>query len=408
MRLRILSQRLAIVALSILLFHPALWGNGRGTQTVRSKSKFVEPELGAPQQKLPSVCYGDKQKYGVKGDNGNSIFIWSAYTFLPNGSRVDIAISDIQELNLRGDSVAITWKDKDNANVGGIYTLEVIQKSDCGLSEPYKTDIVVNTVETIKQKEVIPFCDNIDSCKIDFTALPTFKDYTRLYIHPSTEKWTKPELYVKDTVTRKVRFYSPDYSCAFAAVKPDRIPSPKFDLGNDTMLHEEDELPIDVYNPTFSTYEWYTDNTTAEWWAYVSPYLSSIVVKGIDGPQFIRLKITGENGCSATDSIQITVADETALRIPAAFTPNGDGINDTWVMGVNPATRYPSSIPEVIEIRVYDRWGTLVWYKNDGYEPWDGVDKMGRALPVDSYHYEVVYIEDFVQKTARGSVTILR
>ena len=104
----------------------------------------------------------------------------------------------------------------------------------------------------------------------------------------------------------------------------------------------------------------------------------------------------------------MTALAETLLRIPAAFTPNGDGINDTWELGVDPTARHPSTIPEVTEVRVYDRWGSLVWYKNDGYEPWDGVDMRGRVLPVDSYHYEIVYIEGNEQKLARGSVTIVR
>ena len=131
-------------------------------------------------------------------------------------------------------------------------------------------------------------------------------------------------------------------------------------------------------------------------------------MRGYEGDQRIRLKVTEENGCAVTDSIQIRAISETLLRIPAVFTPNGDGVNDTWVLALDPNVRFPSSIPEVLEVRIYDRTGSLVWYSNNGYEPWDGIDMYGRVLPVDSYHYEIIYIEDGTQKTARGAVTIVR
>jgi len=377
-------------------------------KSLRTRAPFQEPEWGAPQQQLPSVCYGDKQKYGVKGENSTANFIWTAYTFLPNGTKVDIAPSNITLLNPRGDSVAITWIDRDNANVGGIYTIEVVQQTQCGLSEPYKTDLMVSTSEMLARKEFVQFCENEPPYKIDFSLLPTFQNAQRLYVHPSTTPLPSPEYTVTDTVTQRVRYYLPDYSCAYAGVKAVLNPPPAFDLGPDIFLRDEDEHQIDVYNPTFTKYEWFTDNASAPWWAYVTPNTSSITLHGYDGSQFIRLKVTNEAGCSSTDSIQITAMAETLLRIPAAFTPNGDGINDTWQIAVDPTAHRPSTIPEVTEVRVYDRWGTLVWHKNDGYEPWDGVDIRGRVLPVDSYHYEIIYIEDYQQKVARGSVTIVR
>lgn len=408
--LRILANRVLARAswlLLCLLLLP-LVSEAKSAPRQRRLPRFEAPKAGAPQEKLPSVCYGDSLKYGVKGDNGHSLFLWSVYTFLSNGTRVDVRLEDVAELNPRGDSVTIKWRDRNDANIGGIYTIEIMERSSCGFGLPYKTDVLVNTSDMVRPREVVEFCDNQDSCLIDLSTLPSFNNSTRLYLHPSTTPLPSPTFYVNDTITRRVRYYTSDYACAFGAVKAVAKPAPKFDLGRDTVLKENEDLFIDVYNAHYARYDWETDNQNTEWWAMVSPYTSSITVRGYEGDQHIRLTVTSENGCAVTDSIQIRAISETLLRIPAAFTPNGDGINDTWVLALDPNVRFPSSIPEVLEVRIYDRTGSLVWYSNDDYEPWNGIDMYGRALPVDSYHYEVIYIEDNTQRTARGAVTIVR
>ena len=185
----------------------------------RKLPRFEAPEAGAPQQKLPSVCYGDSLKYGIRGDNGNSLFLWAAYTFLPNGTRVDVRLEDIVELNPNADSVRIKWRDRNDANIGGIYTIEVMERSRCGFGLPYKTDILVNTPDMVKSRAVVEYCDDQDSCLIDFSTLSAFEKYTRLYLHPSNTPITSSTFYVHDTITRRVRYYTSDYACAFGAVK---------------------------------------------------------------------------------------------------------------------------------------------------------------------------------------------
>ncbi len=84
--------------------------------------------------------------------------------------------------------------------------------------------------------------------------------------------------------------------------------------------------------------------------------------------------------------------------IPSAFTPNGDGMNDRW------------EIPELINypkcnLKVYDRWGNLVFLSPKGYaQPFDGFYK-GKRLPEGAYYY-VVLLKDGL-KPLVGSVSIL-
>ena len=71
------------------------------------------------------------------------------------------------------------------------------------------------------------------------------------------------------------------------------------------------------------------------------------------------------------------------MAISDTFTPNGDGINDTWF--IRDIENYPNSI-----VKVYNRWGHEVFgtvaYNND----WDAVYKESREkLPPGSYYYVI-------------------
>ncbi len=83
-----------------------------------------------------------------------------------------------------------------------------------------------------------------------------------------------------------------------------------------------------------------------------------------------------------------------SLMIPTAFTPNGDGANDAWII---------DNLSEDASVRIYDRHGTIIFSSDNGYtRPWDGTAR-GHSLPAGSYLY---LIQNGSHKY-RGSVTIL-
>jgi len=99
--------------------------------------------------------------------------------------------------------------------------------------------------------------------------------------------------------------------------------------------------------------------------------------------------VTDFNECTVTGSETVRPMNEICLIIPEAFSPNGDGINDTWDIEFYNANMDLSALYPNIEIKIFNRWGQKLWESAPGYpEPWDGRAN-GIKLPIDSYHYTI-------------------
>ena len=115
--------------------------------------------------------------------------------------------------------------------------------------------------------------------------------------------------------------------------------------------------------------------------------------------------VTGADGCQASDTVVVgLICEESRVRIPDAFTPNGDGHNDRFnILGIG----------EVDHLVIYDRWGVKVFERNHYYtadisNSWDGT-MGGQLAPAGVYAY-------FVQMTCpaggafarQGTVVLIR
>jgi gliding motility-associated-like protein len=115
--------------------------------------------------------------------------------------------------------------------------------------------------------------------------------------------------------------------------------------------------------------------------------------------------VTDGNGCKDTNYINIPEPFcENPIPVQA-FTPNGDGYNDTWVIGL--IENYPNN-----KVYIYDRWGQRVYYK-EGYTNADGWDATyaGVPLAVSTYYY-IIYLgvenENGEERFLKGPVSIFR
>jgi|APTNR8051073442_1049403.scaffolds.fasta_scaffold01124_4 gliding motility-associated-like protein len=112
------------------------------------------------------------------------------------------------------------------------------------------------------------------------------------------------------------------------------------------------------------------------------------------------------SACVATDSIRIRVIDPAtldcdSLYLPRAFTPNDDGLNDTY--GIS----NPYAVQNLISFEILDRWGGRVFYTEDPFARWDGTFQ-GTLLNPGVLLYRVRYECNGVTRLAAGNVTVVR
>jgi len=119
-----------------------------------------------------------------------------------------------------------------------------------------------------------------------------------------------------------------------------------------------------------------------------------------------------QGGISCSNSAQVTIdvlnsCDNGIIYVPNTFTPNGDGLNDIFMIRGIAATK-------IDYFRILDRWGRLVFeamggVPNDPQFGWDGTDRQGKKLNPDVYvyTYEIQCVNGNIV-TGQGNVTLVR
>lgn len=111
---------------------------------------------------------------------------------------------------------------------------------------------------------------------------------------------------------------------------------------------------------------------------------------------FYQLKVETYTGCSVISSTWVYLIYD--LDIPNIFSPNHDGINDTW--NIKHLSDFPNST-----LSVFNRYGQKV-FNSVGYpNPWDG-NYQGTPLPLATYYYIIDLKNGY--KILSGSITLIR
>jgi len=131
----------------------------------------------------------------------------------------------------------------------------------------------------------------------------------------------------------------------------------------------------------------------------VSPYHNYKEI----GTYSVKLMVISDKGCIDTVYQTIIVQDEFTLYVPTAFTPDGDGINDEFIIkghGID---------LDNFKMLIYNRWGEIIWKTNDVYKGWNGIGKGNKYVENGSYKW-IVICRDYNGREYQkaGNVTIFR
>jgi gliding motility-associated-like protein len=104
--------------------------------------------------------------------------------------------------------------------------------------------------------------------------------------------------------------------------------------------------------------------------------------------------------CQLSDTIQVIVQNNHTLYIPNAFTPNGDGINDVFLV-------FGKEI-NYFHLQIFDRWGEKVFESDDENQGWDGTYR--RAIQPPGVYVYTLDISFFGanSETHKGSISLIR
>lgn len=176
--------------------------------------------------------------------------------------------------------------------------------------------------------------------------------------------------------------------------KPDFVrvginPLPEPNLGQDSVYCDRSGIPHTLYPGDYSQYRW-SDGSQ-------NPTLDILA----DGSYSVT--VTDQNNCSGTDDILIEPQCPTAIYVPTAFTPNGDGTNDVFEVSAFDVTAY--------ELQIFDRWGNLVFVTEDETIYWDG--KFNGSLSAGGVYVWLMAYSGYddegngITKTDKGTVTLI-
>ncbi len=180
--------------------------------------------------------------------------------------------------------------------------------------------------------------------------------------------------------------------------------------------------------PPSNTLDWVnTDSCSYDIMKYLIWYAPTLsgslsLLQTINDPavkKYIHTNIASIAGCYAISAIDsnnnigslsnrvcIDIDTCSLYHLPNVFTPNGDGINDLFIP-------YPYQGVEKINLKIFNRWGNLVFETSNPDINWDGKEQNSKKDCSEGVYYYIcdVYELRLIGETARqlhGSITILR
>ncbi len=178
------------------------------------------------------------------------------------------------------------------------------------------------------------------------------------------------------------------------------VPEAKFTANPGVVERLNPEITFTNLSSGAETYLWnFGDNDTSSQENPIHKYLK-------DNFEGYNVFLIAENryGCTDTASQHIEMKDFFTFWAPTSFTPNGDNVNDIFIckgVGIDNST---------YNLKIYDRWGEVIFETNDLYTGWNGIAKgKTKYAEVGSYTWIAHFLDNSGEKHIRwGVFTLIR
>lgn len=278
------------------------------------------------------------------------------------------------------------------SNLPVTYTIVARAYSGISCSEEFKKTITINPSPNIVFDPIPPICVNGGIMKID-QAKETLGVPGRFsYSGPGiTEDGTfDPSSAGPGTHTLSYT-YKTDSGCE--EIKTQSIvvfPIPEATFTRDVFLYTGEQKKLDLKaSGEGLTFKW-QPSANLDRDDIQNPIVTA------NGEMIYTVNIISSKNCAITEKIYIHVIPE--IEISNAFSPNGDGKNDVWLL---------KNIENYLNasIEIFNRYGQRVYFSKGFYKPFDGNYK-DQPLPVGTYYY--IINPNNGRKILTGPLTIIR
>jgi gliding motility-associated-like protein len=256
-------------------------------------------------------------------------------------------------------------------NQGGLYWVEV-RFGDCTASDS------INVNFNPKPEIELPF--NVSFCVGDSVMVDAAQDGVS-YLWQDGSQSAQYIINAAGTYTVTV---TNNFNCTKShTIEANSVLPPQIEFDNDTLYEcNGNTITLDAFVPEAS-YLWSNNSTSSE------------INVSESGIYFVTVALAT---CSASDTIEVIFESCNVLvEMPNVFTPNGDGINETFI---------PKSFEGVKSARIliFNRWGKLVFETDNVPLGWNGGNQ-----PDGVYFYVLNYADDQGNTTElKGTVTLIK
>ena len=200
-------------------------------------------------------------------------------------------------------------------------------------------------------------------------------------------KETTKQILVNQT-SKNILAIKDTFCWAFDTIQVNEKPIPVINILGPKYLCTDNNDTISLTSNKFTSNVWFPQNETNT---------TTIINKA----GMYWHSVIDQFGCTNTDTVIIKDACTPLFYMPNAFTPNGNSTNDYL--------NFTGKYIDVFNLKVYNRWGEIVYETNDFESKWNGTIN-GNPLPMEVYFYSVNYssisIDTVFSKT--GTFTLIR